>query len=696
MLKSIAARTLLLSILLLAPGALGAKAVTLEGAPSNSGYNAGTEALIRATLKGAEHPANRYTVLANIQYVGSASVVSVEMDSVPGENAGEVHFETRWPIPADAPTGIYSVSLRVEDTASHQVVATRKLRAFAVYRKLIQLASVRLNKTFYTAGDPIRCEVSLQNLTGQDFKNLRVEFSNANYPWISLFSGEKNLSGSTPVNPALALHIMRTSLDLPAHGNVTIPMQVVGTAAFTQGAEVSLLGHGSAARHAKTPPPEVDTYTIAVWSQDRSRLYDMQFTDPAVVRPWNADRPKPYDLNYTHPYNSDIGFSSYREFYPPGYISDIIRVDRAHSLFRPGDALMMKVTLRNPSASAWDNLILSAEVRGAHGADLHKAVVASPLDLAAGSSRQVEAPVWTLPANAAPGVYRIEWTLKRPNGESVAEAASEFAVNNLPPSLLVVAPHEDDEHFYAGLIRAYVEAGLPVRVLVMTGGDVGECERYYSKPCGPNEAREFGEVRMEETADALEHIGLSRHKLMFLGLPDGGSGEIWFHHIKPSDPFLSIYLACDHAPYENVLIPNLPFARDSVLEALENLLVKYHPAVLALPHPDERHVDHRTTNWFVIKACQELLKQGKIDPRTIVLADQTYGAGGYKPAPYHYQRDPVYLSGEAAALKQEMSWIYQSQDGNLDEGNKKSFDQLQREEIHFRILDWQEHEGWNE
>ena len=81
--------------------------------------------------------------------------------------------------------------------------------------------------------------------------------------------------------------------------------------------------------------------------------------------------------------------------------------------------------------------------------------------------------------------------------------------------------------------RAAVEAGIPVRVLILTGGDVGECERYYNKPCGPNEAREFGMVRMEESREALEHLGLTRDKVDILGLPDGGSGAIWSQHIKP-------------------------------------------------------------------------------------------------------------------------------------------------------------------
>jgi hypothetical protein len=107
-------------------------------------------------------------------------------------------------------------------------------------------------------------------------------------------------------------------------------------------------------------------------------------------------------------------------------------------------------------------------------------------------------------------------------------------------------------------------------------------------------------------------------------------------------------------------------------------------------------VDHRATNWFVIRACQELLKQKLLAPQTIVVADQAYSSGGSKAAPYKYLDAIIHLSGEAAALKQEMSWIYQSQDGNLAEGAKKTFAELPREEKHLRIVDWQEHEGWNE
>lgn len=577
-----------------------ASPLSIEGAPGDTGYNVGTVALVRAAVNGIPGDPSRYAVFANIQYVGTTAETSVEMDrKSQGEN-GEWRFEAEWPIPSDAPTGLYSVNVKVEDRKTRRMVASKNLPGFAAYKKLVRISRVTLDKTFYAPGETIGCEVALENLTNTDMKNLHVEFSNANYPWISTFSGEAKLSGQKVENPELGLKVMRDHLNLAARSEASIPMMPAGTAAFLQGTQVAVLGAGGPARNYKLPPPEVDTYTIAVWNESRTILYDMQFSPQVIVRDPTRTEPKPYGShNYTHAYNDEIDFKKYREFYAPGE-------------------------------------------------------------------------------------------------QSQNSAAKGPAANKLTVSLMVFCPHEDDEQPYAGLIRAAVESGVPVRVVFFTGGDVGECERYFNKPCGPNEAREFGTVRMEESKEALEHIGLARSNVMFLGLPDGGSGAIWRENIKVSNPFLDIYLATNHAPYENLVKPNLPYARDAVIAVVKQIISDFHPAMIATSHPDERHVDHRTSNWFVLKACQELLRDKAIDPNTVILADQSYGAGGYKPAPYHYEKYTVFLSGEAAILKQEMSWIYQSQDGNLAEGARKTFSDLPREEIHYRILDWQDHAGWNE
>ncbi len=698
----------LLGVLLVAQAGIAAESLTVEGAPADSGYNVGTLATIRATLTDPSGDVGRYVVFAEIQYVGTTATVNVQMDrqpeapqadasgEKPGNGTGVAHFETSWPIPADAPTGLYSVALQVEDGGAHQVVMKKKVRGFAVYKKLVQISRLELDRTFYVAGDPIQCQVALENLTGVDLKGLRIEFSNSNYPWISLFSGEKSLAGRETENPALALKVLRDDLTLPAGGQVTLPMMPAGTATFLQGQQVAVMGAGGPARHEEVPSPETDQYTVAVWNHDRTVLYDVGFTRPAIIRTATRDLPKPYSLSFTHRYNSDIDFTKYREFYAPGETSAEITIDHKRTLYRPGDKVAIHATEKNHPGNVTP--VWNAKIKGPGGREWDVPGGSVGGYTPTGETLHFDWELWTVPGDARPGVYSI--TLNRPSGRGgeppAAQVKTEFAVNNLPISLLVFCPHEDDDWSYAGLIRAAVEAGVPVEVVIFTGGDVGACERYYSKACGPNEAREFGMVRMEESAEAMEHIGLTRDHLSIMGLPDGGSGEIWFHHIKVSDPFLSIYLATDHAPYENIPKPNLPYARDAVIELTKQIITQFHPAMIATAHPDERHVDHRTANWFVIKACQELLAQKAIDPATVILADEAYGAGGYKPAPYRYERAPVFLSGEAAALKQEASWIYQSQDGNLSEGMRKTFDELPRQEVHFRIVDWQEHAGWNE
>ncbi|HEX5483970.1 MAG TPA: PIG-L family deacetylase [Terriglobia bacterium] len=689
---------LLFLIAVISMGSPVFSAVTVHGAAVKTGYNTGSKAVIRAKLSGAAEP-NSYSVVATVQYAGANSSTEVPLRQQAGRGPEPV-YHGEWLVPVNARTGLYHLSLRVDDQRLHKSVASSDAPGFFVYRKLLRITHVTLDKEFYAPGERIRCEMGIENLTGSDLKGLRVEFSNENYPWISTFSGQENAAGRMAANPSLGLVVLRASLDIPAHRTVTLPMEAAGVAAFLQGSEVAVMGAGGPARHEKVPSPEVDRYTIAVWDQGRQNLLDMQFSHEAIVREPGRVLPKPYSRNYTHPYNDEIDFTKYREFYPPGFISPAISLDRSHTLYRPGDLVTVNATVKQ----LWPGFRgLDVAIRDPQGKEVWSGMASEGVTPVATTKKTLRA--WKIPLSAEPGVYTLtvsERTAKgkRANpakGKDLGAAQMEIAINKLPSSLMVFCPHEDDEHPWAGLIRAMLEARLPVHVVFYTGGDVGECERYFGgQPCDPVRAREFGTVRMEESREALEHLGLPRSEATFLGLPDGGSGEIWFRHIHVANPFFSIYLAVDHAPYEAIFEQNLPYARDAVIAAAKRLIERYHPAMIATPHPDERHVDHRTANWFTVKACQELLKEGKLGRSTTILADRAYGSGGYKPAPYHYARYVVYLSGEAAVLKQEMGWIYQSQDGNLDEGSKKTFEELPRQGLHERILDWQEHAGWNE
>jgi LmbE family N-acetylglucosaminyl deacetylase len=53
--------------------------------------------------------------------------------------------------------------------------------------------------------------------------------------------------------------------------------------------------------------------------------------------------------------------------------------------------------------------------------------------------------------------------------------------------------------------------------------------------------------------------------------------------------------------------------------------MRFHPELIITGHPDERHVDHRTNNWMVVKAMQELLREGKLSRDTQLVVDAVYG-----------------------------------------------------------------------
>ncbi len=297
-----------------------------------------------------------------------------------------------------------------------------------------------------------------------------------------------------------------------------------------------------------------------------------------------------------------------------------------------------------------------------------------------------------------PGLYLLRVELADASGNIVDRNQLEFAVNRLPESILIFCAHQDDDTAHPGMIRAAVENHISIHFVYLTGGDAGGCDRFYMHSCDAARAMDFGEVRMEEARASLGHLGVPREAISFLGLPDGGLEQIWFDHPHDSDPYLSVLLASEHSPYPDSAIPNLSYSRDAVVQAAKRFIAEYRPALIITGHPDERHVDHRTNNWIVVKAMQELLAEGKLPRDTELLVDVAYGAQPGRHAPYRYQKEGLFVSGEAAKLGQEAAWYYQSQDGNHQQAAITDFSKLPREEPypHYRILDWWEHEGWNE
>ena len=617
------------------------------------------------------HAGRPVDLAATIRYAGEGAALLREVplanSFVPSKFGPATEYRAIWKIPSEARTGRYEVDLVGRDSESHAVVWNLpRAASFAVHRKLLRIERFELDKTFYTSGDPIGCRVALTNLSDRPLRGLRVEFSARYWPWITPSSERAGVDVVT----------FQDALALEPQGSARLenPHAVVAKA---------------------VKQSTVQQYAAVVWDQERKNVYDIAFSPLVFIQPAGADSRKPYPLQYVYPDLGAVDTSSYREFLRPELNSAAIQFDRSHTMFATGSEAELKFSVVNPTERPWGGVAVRATLWGARGERLAGNAVAEKMDMAPHGSPLARETKFTLPSNGS-GIFRVEVEVSDSSGLVLASNSLELGVNPLPRSILIFCAHEDDEMAHAGIIRAAVENRLPLHVVYFTSGDAGSCDRYYQRSCGPAEALSFGALRMEEARAALGHLGVPRENIFFLGLPDGGSGQIWSHHPEPSNPYLSVLLASDHAPYEGLARPNLPYARKSVVEAAKEFIREYQPEVIYTGHPDERHVDHRANNWFVVKALQELRREGAISGDVELLADQVYGPGPQAPAPYHYQKHILLVSGEARARAQEAGWFHQSQGGNRALGRIRTFDELPRQEIHWQILGWSDHEGWNE
>jgi LmbE family N-acetylglucosaminyl deacetylase len=634
-------------------------------------YDAGSEVLMRLVPAPGASVRGNMVFSATVRYDGESQAVYTTPPSqvwtCPDEPATG-SYSALWKIPADARTGRYEVNLLGYDRISGQVFfRIPGAGSFAVYRKRVRIERISLGKTFYVTGDHVECDITLKNLTHQPLNGLRVEFSNRYWPWIA-----------GPAQQAAA-------------SIVTLNKDVV----LAAGAEQNI--HSSnAAVAGKVDQPTIHQYGVVVWDRDRKNVLDIAFSKLVLIRPPGVTSPEPYPMQYTYPELNDVNTTDYRRFYPPGLNAGAIQFDTSHTMFMPGQDAAVHFSIENPGTKTWKQITAAAQLLDPDGKPIQKEVFAGLLSLAPNSAPTKESVAFALPAGRE-GLYRAEVVLSDSSGNTVAENNLELGVNSLPKSILIFCAHEDDEGGWAGLTRAAIENHIPIHFVYFTSGDAGSCDLYYEHSCNPAEALNFGMLRMDETRAVLGHMGVPKDDIFFLGMPDGGSGEIWYHHPDPAHPYLSVLLASDHTPYLNVFQPNLPFARQSVVEAVKKLLKAFHPDVVVTAHPPaEGHIDHVVNNYFVVKALQEMVRARELSPQSIKLyVDRVYDPKTILSTPYHYSEHVLFVSGEVMALHQEAGWYYQSQGGNRGEGHIRDFDRLPRRIVYRQMLDWNEHQGWN-
>lgn len=165
--------------------------------------------------------------------------------------------------------------------------------------------------------------------------------------------------------------------------------------------------------------------------------------------------------------------------------------------------------------------------------------------------------------------------------------------------ILVLAPHPDDEVLATGgTIQEHLRKKHIVKIVLVTLGD-GQ-RRGLLLP-----RRHFlrlGERRYRESLAALELLGVRQERVIALGYPDRTLAQLW-----QSDglPCSSRYTKARAVPYEFARTPAAPYTKAALLAELREIFSEERPEIIYLPHPRDRHRDHRAVYLFAEAALQQ-------------------------------------------------------------------------------------------
>jgi LmbE family N-acetylglucosaminyl deacetylase len=235
--------------------------------------------------------------------------------------------------------------------------------------------------------------------------------------------------------------------------------------------------------------------------------------------------------------------------------------------------------------------------------------------------------------------------------------------------VLIIAPHPDDESIAAaGVIQQAIKAGAKVKVCLLTNGENNEFafivyeRRIVLKP---KEFLRLGQVRRQESLDALLLLGVAPEDVISLGYPDYGTMEVFLKYWGETKPFRSMLSRVRKVPYSDALAPESPYVGESILRDMKKVIVDFKPTKIFVSHPADVNRDHRAAYVFMQVALWDLEQQG------VILSPDVFSyivhvPGWPVPRGYHPE-----LAHKAPAVldKAEIGWIEQPL--SLDEVSKK-------------------------
>lgn len=186
--------------------------------------------------------------------------------------------------------------------------------------------------------------------------------------------------------------------------------------------------------------------------------------------------------------------------------------------------------------------------------------------------------------------------------------ASAASASGMPPidpqtSLLVVAPHPDDEALCcAGVIRRVVAAGGHVSIVWLTSGDGSELDLLLIERAlrvHPEKMRDLAHRRMREARAAAAILGVPPARQFFLGYPDGGLLTLLTDHF--TIPYYSKFNGAVSVPYTDTFAAGHPYTGESLERDFARVFDRVRPTLVLAPSPRDAHPDHRAAGILTLQ-----------------------------------------------------------------------------------------------
>ena len=161
-------------------------------------------------------------------------------------------------------------------------------------------------------------------------------------------------------------------------------------------------------------------------------------------------------------------------------------------------------------------------------------------------------------------------------------------------SVLILAPHEDDEYNMAeGIIEEYIKYGSTVKIAFTTNGD----------------AMLPGEVRMDEALRIAGCYGLSEDDIIFLGYGNQfiqGNNHIYNDYddevLTSRGGYTATYGLEEHPAYND----GAPYTRSNYINDIESLVLELRPDIIICCDYDD-HADHAALSMAFEEAMGNIL-----------------------------------------------------------------------------------------